>query len=145
MSYLNRRRLWHLTVGGGGLRNNQTTFLYGNSGGTDGFRFDRRGLATRLTVQGDVTGITGSAGTPWTVTFTVYKDGITSSDDVFEVQFTGNTTASAAVSGTTTTVLSASADFGTGSDWFVKAVSALGSFSTLSMTYGLVLEGIYVD
>lgn len=118
-------------------RNNATAFLLGDSAGSNGYRFPETGVMTKLTVIGDVTGY--SAG-PGTFTVTVYKDGVTAADDVFELQF--SISANGQIGNTTTTVLSATADFGTGSDWFIKAVGA--GFGAVSITYCVVLEGYHI-
>lgn len=136
-STIARQRHWVLPGMGQSNRNNQTSYNFGAGSATTGYRFDQQGIATRLTVMGEVFGLSGSG--TWTFDVTVYKDGITASDDVFALSFSGS--AATYFRDTTTTVLSASADFGTGNDWIIKAVSGLGGYTLVSVAWSVVLEG----
>lgn len=139
-------RKWYLPSAHESSRNNQTQFFYGESGGTSGFKFDRRGSFDRLSVNGEVNGITGGPGT-WTFTVSVYTDGIAAGNLVYEVTFSGSTTSNAIFADTDTTADGGGpgAGYGTGTDIFIKAVSTLGGFSTASFVFNFVLEGTHLE
>lgn len=138
-------RIWYLPVPGVSARNNQTQYYYGESTGANGYKFDRRGVLTKLSVIGEVNGITGGPGT-WTFTVGAYTDGVAAGNKVFEVTFSGSTTSNAPFAGTDETPDGGGpgVGYGTGTDIFLKAVSTLGGFSTASFVFNIVLEGIHV-
>lgn len=78
---------WYLPGAGLTLRNNQTVFVYGESTGGSGYKFNTRGVASKLSCTGEVSGLSGSG--TWTLDIIVYTDGVAAGNKVFELNFSG--------------------------------------------------------
>jgi hypothetical protein len=134
-------RQWYLPTMPSSVRNNQTLFLLGESTGGTGFKFDRKGLASKLTVIGETTVV--GAGT-WTFTVTVYTDGLAAGNKVFELTFSSTIASVFSSTDTTPDGGGPGAGYGTGTDWFMTATSTLGGFTSVSVAFNVVLEGYHV-
>lgn len=119
------------------IRNTQTQWILGDSAGAAGYKFAETGLATKLYVVGTCTAYTAPSST---FTVTVYKNGITASDDVFIATYSIG--AASQFGSTITPNASLDGTFDSGTEWFCKATFN-GTVSTL-IEYNIVLEGYFL-
>lgn len=134
MSGINRARWLVLPFSDPSMRSNITRWWLGEASGGAGFNMPEQGVMRRLQVYG--TCIAHVVNGTWTCT--LYKDGVAAGNICFQVSV-AITAVNQQIALLDTSVGAGGADFGTGTDWFLK-YDYTSTNSTLELTAQVTAE-----